>query len=313
VRASTLQNGRTRLRYFVEWCDERGIENLNELSGRQLADFVSWRREQISAITLQKQLSTIRQFLEWCADIEAVETGLREKVHAPELPDGAESRDIAIDSERAKSIIEYLDRYQYASRRHVVMSLLWRTGMRRSALRAIDLDDLRPDDHAIVLNHRPETDTALKNGEPSERWVYLGPSWYQIVDDYISENRFDVTDEYGREPLVTTRYGRPTGSTIYDWVNRGTHPCEYGECPHDRDPTECEARGSDGSPSLCPSSLGPHAVRRGNITHLLNEDTTPEIVSERADVSLEVLYQHYDARSQREKMDVRKDHLPDQE
>lgn len=193
------------------------------------------------------------------------------------------------------------------------MALLWRTAMRRSALRAIDLDDLRPDDHAIVLKHRPETETALKNGEGGERWVYLGPRWYQIVDDYISENRIDIHDKYGREPLITSQYGRPIANTIYHWVNKATQPCEYRDCPHDRVPTDCEARGGDGSPSLCPSSLGPHAVRRGSITHLLNEDTTAEIVSERADVSLDVLYEHYDARSPREKMNIRKDHIPDQQ
>jgi len=309
VRESTLQNARTRLRYFLEWCEERGIENLNDLTGRHLADFVSWRRDDIASITLQKQLSTLRVALRFWSDIEAVEDGLAEKVHAPELPDGAESRDVHIDAERAKDILSHLDRYDFASRRHVVMLLLWRTGMRRGAIRSIDVDDLRPDDHALVLEHRPETGTKLKNGADGERWVYLGPRWFQPVEEYVEENRRAVTDDYGRRPLLTTRYGRPAATTIYDWVHRATQPCEYGECPHDRDPDDCEARGASGMPSKCPSSHSPHAIRRGAITHHLNDDVPPETVSERMDVSLDVLYEHYDARTPREKMEVRRKNL----
>lgn len=120
-----------------------------------------------------------------------------------------------------------------------------------------------------------------------------------------------MVDEYGREPLLTTSHGRPTGDTIYTRVNRATQPCEYGKCPHDIDPEDCEARGRDGYPSKCPSSVGPHAIRRGAITHHLNERVTPEIVSERCDVSLEVLYKHYDVRTDREKMNVRKGSMED--
>lgn len=311
VRPSTLQNARTRLNYFLAWCEEREIYNLNDLSGRDLADFVAWRREDIAPTTLQKQLSTIRVFLEFCADIEAVEQGLREKVHAPELPDGAESRDVHLETERAEYILEELDRYHYASRRHVVMLLLWRTGMRRGALEALDVDDLQPDEHAIELKHRPEEGTALKNGEAGERWVYLGPTVYQVVEDYLNNpDRPDVTDSYGRRPLLTTNNGRASDSTIYDTVHRATQPCRYGDgdCPHDREPESCEAVGSMNSPSKCPSSHSPHAIRRGRLTRDLNDDVPPEVVSERADVSLDVLYEHYDARTQREKMEVRRKH-----
>jgi len=312
VGDSTMANARTRLRHFKEWAEEVDIENLNELTGRDLADFVAWRRDDIAAITLQKQLSTVRIALRYWADIEGVTEGLAEKLHAPELPDGAESRDVHLNAQNATEILEYLDKYDYASRRHVVVSLLWRTGMRRSALRSIDLDDLRPDELAIVLEHRPDTDTILKNHDDGERWVYLGPRWYQIVDDYIDKNRIDVTDDHGREPLLTTRYGRPTGDTIYKWVNMATQPCEYGrECPHDRDPLTCEAHSTDGYPSRCPSSRSPHGIRRGSITYHLNQGTSPEVASERMDVSLEILYKHYDVRDEREKMGVRKDNIPD--
>ncbi|WP_227260934.1 tyrosine-type recombinase/integrase [Salarchaeum japonicum] len=312
VRDSTLSNARTRLRYFTEWCEEREIENLNTLTGRDLADFVAWRREDIAAITLQKQLSTIRVALRWWADIEAVRDGLAEKVHAPELPDGANSRDVHLKPARADRMLEHYGTYQPGSREHVLLALLWRTGMRRGALRSLDEDDLRPDDHAVVLRHRIEEGTRLKNGESGERWVYLGPRWYQVVERYVQNpNRPDVTDESGRSPLLTTRKGRPTGDTIYANVCRLTQPCEIGrECPHDRDPGTCEARGVDGHPARCPSSRSPHAIRRGAITHHLNQDTPPETVSERMDVSLDVLYEHYDARTEREKMDVRREQLP---
>lgn len=311
VRQSTIENAKTRLGHFLDWCEERGIENLNDLTGRELADFVSWRRGDVAPITLQKQLSSVRQFLRWADDIEAVTDGLAEKLHSPDLPDGAESKSVQLPEGRAQDILNYLDRYEFASRQHVVLGLLWRTGMRRGALRSIDLDDLEPDDHAIRLRHRPETDTALKNGASGERMVYLGPRWFEVVTEWVAENRPDVTDENGREPLLTTVQGRMSETTIYDTVHRATQPCRYGECPHDRDPDTCEAVGAPNVPSKCPSSRSPHAVRRGAITHHLNEDVSPEIVSERADVSLDVLYRHYDARTAREKMDVRKRELPE--
>ena len=307
VRESTLSNARTRLRFFLEWCDREDIGNLNDLTGRLLAEFVEWRGEQLAAISLQKQVSTLRVACRFWADIEAVEEGLAEKIHAPELPDGSVARDIHLEADRADAILEALDRYAYASREHVVLGLLWRTGMRRGALHAIDVDDYHPDDAAIELVHRPETDTPLKNGADGERWVYLGPTWSEIVEDYIANpDRYDIRDDYGRWPLVTTAQGRASENTIYSTVHRATQPCRIGDCPHGRDPDDCEAVGGASVPYKCPSSVSPHAVRRGTITAHLNDDVPTEIVSERADVSVEVLYQHYDARTQREKMDARR-------
>ena len=314
VRKSTLQNATTRLNYFLEWCEERNIENLNGLTGRDIADFVAWRRGSIAPITLQKQLSTIRMALRWWADIEAVEEGLAETVHSPELPDGAESRDHHLDPERAKTALAYYDRHHYASREHALLALMWRTGMRRGAIWSLDVDDLQPDAHAVRLEHRPGQDTKLKNGEAGERWVYLGPRWFQILDDWMNNpDRPSGTDEHGREPLFPKESGgRPSPQTIYKWASRALHPCQYAECPHDRTPETCDARGRDANVAACPSHVNPHAVRRGAITHHLIEDVPPETVSERMDVSLDVLYEHYDARTEFEKMSVRTEHLPNE-
>ena len=63
--------------------------------------------------------------------------------------------------------------------------------------------------------------------------------------------------------------------------------------------------------SKCPSSLNPHAIRRGSITHSLNNDMPDKVVSDRANVSPEVIEQHYDRRSEREKMEQRQAYLDD--
>lgn len=313
VRESSMQNARHRLSVFLEWCDETEVGNLNDLTGRDLSLFVSWRQGDVAPITLQKQLSSVRMALRWWADIEAVEDGLAEKLHAPELPDGAESRDVFLEAGRAKQVLRYLDRHHYASRDHALIALIWRTGLRRGAVRALDVDDLNEEDQAIRVEHRPETDTPLKNGDNGSRWVYLGPRWFQILEDFVNNpDRNDVVDDHGRRPLFTTRQStRPTGHSIYKWLMRALHPCTYAECPHGRTPEECEARGQNAKLAECPSARSPHAVRRGAITNHLNEETAPETVSERMDVSLDVLYEHYDARTEREKMAVRRQDIPE--
>ncbi|WP_224332909.1 tyrosine-type recombinase/integrase [Haloprofundus halobius] len=305
VAKSTFHNNKTVLEHFLAWCREDEVDNLNDINGRLMADFVTWRREQVEPITLQKNLSAVREALGYWADIDAVQEGLRERVHAPEVPDGSEARDIKVSPEQAREIVSYLDRFQYASRDHVIIGMLWRTCMRLGALRSIDVDDLRPEKHAVYLRHRPQSETPLKNGQKSERWVWLGPTLSQIVEDYVEHHREDVKDDHGRKPLLSSRFGRLSETAIRNCCYRMTQPCVLEECPHGREPRTCEAVGEQSLPSKCPSSRSPHAFRRGAITDHLNRGVPPEVVSERADVGLDVLYKHYDARRPDQKMDVR--------
>jgi hypothetical protein len=58
-----------------------------------------------------------------------------------------------------------------------------------------------------------------------------------------------------------------------------------------------------------PSSVSPHAVRRGSITHSLNSEMPETATSDRANVLQSVLEQHYDRRTKREKMEQRREYL----
>ncbi|MFC7057979.1 tyrosine-type recombinase/integrase [Halovenus salina] len=308
VSENTLSSHRYRLNEFVDWCEEQGIHNLNDLTGRDLHAYRVYRREEddLKIVSLQGQLSTLRVFLKFCTSIDAVPDGLHEKILLPTVSGDKQASKTLLEPERAQEILEYLETYQYASRQHVLLTLLWQTGLRMGSTRAIDLGDYDPDAPGVELVHRPEQDTPLKNKERGERWVALRGPTATVIDEYIAGPRRDMTDEYGRDPLLTTAQGRVSTSAIQGSVYTITRPCEYGECPHDDfEPETCEFTKRENA-SKCPSSRSPHDVRSGAITAHLLDDVPVEIVSDRMDVTQSVLDRHYDRRSEREKMEKRR-------
>lgn len=163
----------------------------------------------------------------------------------------------------------------FASIEHVAWLLLVETGVRLGALRALDVEDYRSDCEPpyVEIVHRPETGTPIKNGSEGERWIGLSDEACEIVDDYLAHQRPDVTDSY------------------------------------DREPEECTAATDVDRASKCPSSLTPHPIRRGYITYLLQAGVPVGTVSDRCNVSPAIIEQHYDVRSEEDKMRQRQDVL----
>jgi site-specific recombinase XerD len=52
---STVQNHRYRMKPFVQWCQEQGIDNLNDLSGRDIQEYRLWRSENKDLNALEKR------------------------------------------------------------------------------------------------------------------------------------------------------------------------------------------------------------------------------------------------------------------
>ncbi|GAB3681243.1 tyrosine-type recombinase/integrase [Salinarchaeum chitinilyticum] len=313
VSEKTLLNHEYRLETFCEFCGEFGIETLDELSPRDIHQFRSWRRREgnVATITLRGELATLRVFLEFCADLNFVPEGMRERVKLPSIDRSDEARDVKLPADRAEDILQYMERYEYASRDHVIVAILWHTGIRMGALRALDVDDFDQEAQCLDLRHRPESGTPLKNGEAAGRSIAVGDYYTGVLQDYLQNNRHSITDDDGRRPLISSTHGRLSPTGIRDTIYRWSRPCQVGkDCPHDRDVEECEAINPKAA-SKCPSSRSPHGVRRGAITHHLRTGTPERVVSDRMNVSSDVLDQHYDRRTDREKMELRRGHLPD--
>lgn len=204
VAVATLRSHRSRLGYFIRWCDDREITNLNELTGRKIHEYRLWRRNNgdLSKVSLKTQMDTLRVFVRWLGTIDAVDPELHVKIQSPDLRPGDNVREVMLDSEDAEAALGYFERYEYASLPHVTMALLWHTMMRMGVAHALDVDDYSSEDQYVAVVHRPDEGTPIKNGTRGERLVGLSGQLCMLLDDWLRDRRPDVTDEHDREPLL---------------------------------------------------------------------------------------------------------------
>lgn len=313
IRPRTVEEYRRKLTNFRQFCEMRGIDDLNDLDGRTVDEYRRWRRTEstddgpLATKTMRDEMYLFRDFLEFLEHVEAVPGGLSEKLEVPSLEDGDGVRNIEIDPDRLESVLEHLATYEYASREHVVWVFHAHTGRRPGCLYALDLRDvhLDVDDPYVEFAHRPP-ETTLKNGTGGETQVALTDDIAAIFADYVEKNRIDVTTDVGREPFLTSRYGRLSKSAMRRYVYQWSRPCEIGAaCPHGRDPASCKATASGDDASKCPSSRPPYALRHGYITQKRREGVPKTVLSDRCDVSEEIIEEHYDERDAEEKRELR--------
>ena len=314
VQPGTVTSYRTRLRYLRQFCDKKGITDLRDFRAHHTDEYHNFLRAQPqleSRKTIRDILGTLRKFLRYCERREVFDSGFHEIVILPDLSGKEGMDDTWLPREEAKEIVAHLAKFEPFSKEHVVWVLLTETGIRQSTLYAFDLDDYDSEERYVEAVNREETGTRLKNGSDGEREISLSSEACQAIDGYVQAKRHDVTDEYDRRPLITTKNGRLQKSTIRQYVYAWSRPCAIGkDCPVRRDPTTCEAAQTNNDAYQCPDSLSPHPVRRGYITHLRAEGVpTADVISKRCDANPETIEKWYDMCKESERREARRSYV----
>lgn len=316
----TLDEYERELTRFVDFCDENGIEDTTEFDGRVLHNFKIYRRDKahdgkgsLSNKTMRDEMYLFRKFLRFLESIDAVTPRLHTKIEIPNLDPGEGQRDIEFDSGELNAILSHLEKYEYATREHVVWVLFAATGRRPSGLRALDCEDVHLDEEEayIQFRHRVggDNETRLKNKKSSENTISLRDPAAEVLGDYIETHRIDV-EESDRDPLLTTAHGRLSDSSIRKYIYKWSRPCVIGnECPDGRNHGDCEAMESSDCAAKCPFSKPPVALRHGYISNLRRQGISLHTISDRCDVSEEVIEKHYSELSEREKRELRRKEL----
>lgn len=298
-----------RLKLFVEWAeDEDHIETMQDIDGWDLDSYETHRRSITpNANTLKNELTTLKSFLEYCQRIEIVDGDLAEKIDPPKVPKAAQSSNIKLAAEDATALLEFYrdDPGMFGSRQHALLELLWHTAARIGEIRGLDVGDMHevPEEgeHYIAFRNRPESGTRIKKGDDGERPVLISEAVHDAIEHYKSQYRQDVTDEYGRAPLITSSQGRPAKTTLRQWCYKATIPCHHSPCPHGNEKPTCEYTEYNKT-SGCPSSRSPHQIRTGAITWMRDSGLSEEVVAGRVNASVETIREHYDKQDPVEEM-----------
>lgn len=315
ITETTLDEYAGKLDRFREFLNRRNIDDLRELDGRLLDEYVTWLKyessdqvEELAPKTMRDESYLLRDLIGYLEDIDAIAPGLSDKIDIPDLPNNAGIRNVDLDPERVTRILGYLEQYHYASLDHVVWVLVARIARRTGAFVGIDVPDAHLDlaQPYIELKHRPPS-TPLKNGVDGEGQVALTKQDAEILSKYIENVRPDVRVDSGRRPLLASKHGRIAKSTFRRRIYKWSRPCMISRsCPHDRDPDECKAMEQLDKAAKCPSSRSPHAIRHGYLSEGRRRGVPIEVLSDRCDVSPEVIRQVYDESTQEERREARR-------
>lgn len=325
-RQNTIDETERAWDAFCEWADTENVTHLSDLGPFFAADF----RKHLEATTDQNDLSLyylitrVKVVAEYGKGQGYLHQDYPYSWDRPELSSDEKQRDEYLLPERGHDISKWVRlEYPYQNE-HVLWKLAFDYGLRKSAIRAIDLEHvvLDPDERNpphIKLRDRPDLGPdgdkglPLKNTWPelSKRSVPLQPDMVDVLRQYIDRQRRDPdgTDKYGLEGLVTTqRSARMSENGIYRTICKLTSPATYeGSCDCDA----CrEYRDKNGKPLpaqdryKCGWSRPPHGVRHGSITDMINQGKDLDTVSYIVGTLPSTLRRVYDRRTEEERMNA---------
>lgn len=292
-----------KLGYLQTYLEKEAcVESTDDLTSEDVEQYDTWRQyeslsrdEPLADSTLQDDMYLFREFIQYLIEHRLAPVRFEKAVEIPEVDynEGEGVDEKKLDPQIAKAALDYLRKYKYADVEHVSMELLCHSGPRKAGLIGRDVGDF--DYEERVLKYETQQTTPLKNDESSEREITLYGDVPEIIKNFLKDQRPSATDDEAREPFLTKGDGRMSPSTLQKIAYKWTRPCKIGlDCPHDRDPDDCEAAQKNNSAYKCPSSRAPHHIRTGYITDQKNRGVSADGIEQRCDVSPRVQKLHYD-------------------
>lgn len=199
----SIDHKRRHIKQFIEWCKERGIEKIEEISRedvdryrKHLYYYRDSKEKALSFGSQSKRLSDIHRFLGYLKKLKIIEKNPAEGVDFPRqtscMPEW-------LSKEEIEKIIAGADTTQKAGRRdRCILELMYATGIRREELGALEVSDIDFEKESVRICR--------------ERKVRIVPvlkrtlKWLKI---YIEQVRPKLLGKKGYKDLFLTYRGIP--------------------------------------------------------------------------------------------------------
>lgn len=163
---------------LAEWMIENALHPERFIRSDAIA-YVSWLKETYRPATAKRMLSVARNIFQEQVLIGKITRNPFEKIPAPKAEN--ETPYVALTKKQAKNLLSSIDRSDLMGKRdYALISLLLRTGIRRSECAALTIGDIQPDqEHTVAKIQHGKGDKSRKAKIP--------PVVLRHIHEYIEE------------------------------------------------------------------------------------------------------------------------------
>jgi len=206
--AMTVKARRIEMGYFIDWCEERGIQRPDEVTRAMLERYrqhvfhyrTKTENAPLSFQTQTKRLGTVRAFFQWMARQHHL---LYNPASELELPKQQQRlpRDIlsVAEVDQVLNACDTTEPTGLGLRDRAMLELLYSTGMRRGEAVALRVDD-------VDLNHGTAFVRQGKGGK--DRVVPVGERACRWIEKYVFEVRPEYIEDVDEGTLFLAKHGQ---------------------------------------------------------------------------------------------------------
>jgi len=204
LRATTIESYRRRLKQFVLWLNEKGINH------PQPADLVQFKKDILercsSSLTCSNYLVAIRSLLRWCHR-RRIYPNISEEVRNPTPPSG--HRRDALELPQLQALLASIERITLKGKRDYALCRLFNvTGPRGIEVWRSNIEDIKKKNGVWVLYLQG------KGRDEKDELVILPPAVLEALEDYLFHRNYKSRKEPLFTALSTNYQGRLSTRSI---------------------------------------------------------------------------------------------------
>lgn len=252
------------LNTFADFLQKQSIEDLQHIDKSTVRDYVSWcRKKNLSSRSISRRISTLRGFFRFLLAENHIDADPTSMIDHPKQGRVLPKTLTIGEVDALLTVSETLDRGNpLAARNHVMLHLLYATGLRVSELVKLPL---------VSFNRHSGNLRVLGKGS-KERLVPIGEQASQLLEEYLDHIRPCLLQGKTSPALFVTMLGKAMTRTRYWQILKDT-----------------------GLQAGIKKEISPHALRHSFATHLLENGAdlrSVQLMLGHSDISTTQLYTH---------------------
>ena len=201
--AVTIDRRESVLRRFIAWCSDRGIEQVGEITSESVSAYRRWlyhyrndrNGKAIKFCTQASYLSTVAHWLAWLTEQGWLAEDPGKSIELPKEEQRLPSAHLTIDE--VETLLNCVDLSTPTGLRdRTIMELFYATGMRRTELIRLQLDDINHESGlAMIRQGKGRKDRVVPTGQRALEWL----------NKYLHDGRPALLDQDTQAIFLTAR------------------------------------------------------------------------------------------------------------